>query len=400
MGPVDYIAFHAQFNPQRLAVHDLSSERRWSYVELDHSVGLCAEALMHFWHVGEGDRVAALASNHAELLVLHFACSRIGAIYVPLNWRLASPELRDIISDVEPALLVGDEQLDLHGLTGVGIADLFDRIQEAAGLALTSVRRLDPDRVSLILYTSGTSGRPKGAMITERNLCQLGINTSIFQHVDRDSRYLVDSPMFHIIGIASSIRPPFMWGGAVLISDGFDAARTLQRIADPALAITHYFCVPQMSALLRQQPGFDPAPFRRLTALFSGGAPHPEAVLTAWLNDGVPVISAYGLSEAGSVFMMPIDIPEIRKHPRAVGIPTPAIQARLVDDNGQDCAAGMAGEILLKGDNVFAGYWRRPEQTASIYTCDGWLKTGDIGIIRDGYYEIVDRKKDMFISGG
>jgi len=155
-----------------------------------------------------------------------------------------------------------------------------------------------------------------------------------------------------------------------------------------------------MSSILRRQPDFDPAAFRRLTALFSGGAPHPQAELNAWLDDGVPVISAYGLSEAGSVFMMPIDIETIRRHPLAVGLGTPGIRSRLVDDEGWDCPDGLPGEVLLKGDNVFAGYWRRPEQTAAVFTEDGWLRTGDVAVLRDGYYEIVDRKKDMFISGG
>lgn len=397
MQPVDSVAFHARFDPQRLAVIEIFSGRRWTYAALDEAIARCAGALAEEWHVNNGDRVAALAANRAELMMLHFACARIGAIYVPINWRLSPRELTAIVEDVDAKLLVGDDQLDKAGLHGVDIDAFAARCAQAAPLATNP---LDPDRVSLILYTSGTSGQPKGAMITERNLNELGLNSSLFQRVDRDSRYLIDSPMFHIIGIGSSIRPPLFWGGSIVISDGFDAERTLARIGDPELGITHYFCVPQMSSILRRQPGFDPAPFRRLTALFSGGAPHPESELNAWLDDGVPVISAYGLSEAGSVLMMPIDIEEIRAHPRAVGIATPRIDVRLVDGDGRDCPAGTPGEVLLKGDNVFTGYWRRPQQTSEAFTVDGWLRTGDVAVLRDGYYEIVDRKKDMFISGG
>lgn len=397
MQPVDSVAFHARFDPQRLALIEIFSDRRWTYAALDDAIRRCAHALMEEWKVKPGDRVAALAANRAELLILHFACSRVGTIYVPLNWRLSPRELAEIVDDVEPALLVGDGELAKAGLPGVAM-DIF--VAACAAATPLATGSLDPDRVSLILYTSGTSGHPKGAMITERNLNELGLNSSLFQRVDRNSRYLVDSPMFHIIGIASSVRPPFLTGGAVIISDGFDAQRTLGRIADPDLAVTHYFCVPQMSSILRRQPDFDPAAFRRLTALFSGGAPHPQAELNAWLDDGVPVISAYGLSEAGSVFMMPIDIETIRRHPLAVGLGTPGIRSRLVDDEGRDCPDGLPGEVLLKGDNVFAGYWRRPEQTAAVFTEDGWLRTGDVAVLRDGYYEIVDRKKDMFISGG
>lgn len=397
VGPIDFIEFHAHFHPRRLAVLEVASGRSWTYLELDDAIARWARVLHDNYWAAPGDRIGALARNRAELLILHFACARIGAIYVPLNWRLAAAELAEIVADVEPVLLVGDEELSNAGLAGAAIDELADLAARAVPLRGGKIL---PDQASLMLFTSGTSGKPKGAMLSERNLAQLGLNTGLFSRVTRDSRYLIDSPMFHIIGIASCVRPPLMYGGAVILSDGFDAEKTLTRIANVELGITHYFCIPQMATALRRHHSYEPNNFRRLTALFSGGAPHPEPEMLAWLDDGIPIINAYGMSEAGSVCMMPIDIELIRRRPRSVGVRTPGVHARLVDAAMNDCPPGAPGEILLKGENVFLGYWRRPELTMASFTEDGWFRTGDIGVLRDGLYDIVDRKKDMYISGG
>jgi fatty-acyl-CoA synthase len=190
-------------------------------------------------------------------------------------------------------------------------------------------------------------------------------------------------------------------GGAALISDGFDAGRTLARIADPALGVTHYFCVPQMANMLRQHKDFDPRSFGGLTAIFTGGAPHHEADINAWLGHGIPVVDGFGMSETGTVFGMPQQREVIAQKAGCVGLETPMIEARIVDDSEQDCQDGTPGELLLRGENVFSGYWRRPEANEAAFTKDGWFRTGDIAVRdEDGFYRLVDRKKDMFISGG
>jgi len=397
MGPIDFVGFYACFHADRLAVMEMQSGRRWNYRQLDIAIARCAGALRREFAVSLGDRVASLARNRAELLILHLACSRLGAIYAPLNWRLAASELQLLVNDIEPALLVGDTALDRAGLQGVSIDAIAQLISSSDPLPC---ERIDPNRPALMLFTSGTSGRPKGAVLSERNLAQLGLNSGYFSRVTHESRYLIDSPMFHLIGISTCVRPPLMHGGGVCISDGFDAATTLARLSDSDLAISHYFCVPQMSTMLRRHKDYDPNRLRRLTALFTGGAPHPEAEMLAWLDDDIPVVNQYGMSEAGSVFSMPIDIERIRARPRSVGIGTPDIAARIVDEELKECPPGTAGELLLKGDNIFLGYWRLPELNQSYLTHDGWFRTGDVAIWQDGYYTLVDRKKDMFISGG
>jgi fatty-acyl-CoA synthase len=398
MQPVDHLAFQARFQPTRLAVMELASGRQWGFAALDRTVQQTASVLRHGHGIGTGDRVAALARNCAELLFLHLACARLGAIYVPLNWRLAPPELARLIEDAQPALVVGDREFFRADVQGMPVEEFRHAIAQLNPLPHEPI---DPEKPSLILFTSGTSGRPKGALLSERNLWATGVNLGRLANVSHVSRFLVDSPMFHIIGLVTNVRAALYHGGAVLISDGFDAARTLARMADPALAVTHYFCVPQMANMLRQQNTFNPASLAGLTAIFTGGAPHPAADIKAWLDDGIAVVDGFGMSETGTVFGMPLDKGIIARKAGTVGFGTPMIQARIVDDADQDCPAGTPGELLLRGENVFAGYWRQPQANAAAFTEDGWFRTGDIAVRDpDDYYTLVDRKKDMFISGG
>jgi fatty-acyl-CoA synthase len=206
--------------------------------------------------------------------------------------------------------------------------------------------------------------------------------------------------MFHVIGMVTTFRAPLLAGGALLVSDGFDPPRTLQRLGDPALGVTHYFCVPQMAARLRDDPAYDPQRLAGRVSLFSGGAPHARAAIMRWVDDGIPLADGFGMSEAGTVFCMPADLRIIADKAGAAGVPTPGVEARIVAD-GAVCADGAPGELQLRGANVAAGYWRAPAATAAAYTADGWLLTGDVAVRdADGFYTLVDRKKDMFISGG
>ncbi|MDR6529525.1 fatty-acyl-CoA synthase [Caulobacter rhizosphaerae] len=397
MTPMDHVALQARLQPDRLAAVDLAGGRRWTYAELDADIGRAAGVLRRRG-VGQGDRLAVLARNRVLLAILHLACARLGAMFVPLNWRLSAGEIAALVEDAEPALIVGDAQLGAMGLEGLDLdilgAEILAAEPESATLA-------DRERPSLILYTSGTSGRPKGVLLSERNLDQTAINFGRLGKVTHQSVFLVDAPMFHIIGLVTSIRPALMHGGTILVSDGFEPSRTLGRLGDPALGVTHYFCVPQMAAMLHRHPDFDASALGRLTAVFTGGAPHPAADIRAWLADGVPVVDGYGMSEAGTVFGMPADLALIDARAGSAGLAMSSVATRIVDEHDNECLPGIAGELLLKGDNVFQAYWRRPDETARAFTPDGWFRTGDIARAdAEGYHWLVDRKKDMFISGG
>ncbi|CAN5277651.1 AMP-binding protein [soil metagenome] len=398
MGPVDDTAFQAIRKPDATAAVDLASGRRWTYRQLDEAVGRCAGLLRDHYGCAPGDRVASLAKNRVELVILHLACARAGLIYAPLNWRLSPPEVLTLLADAEPHLVFGDGEMARAGLTGVSL-DEFAREIDVWPTAMAE--QADPEQVSLILFTSGTSGKPKGVMLSERAQRQTAINFSLLGEVEAASVILIDTPMFHVIGLITSVRPFLMQGAALLVSDGFDPARTLARLGDPELGVTHYFCVPQMADRIRAEPGFDGKALGNLTALFTGGAPHPAASIKAWLDAGVVVADGFGMSEAGTVLGMALDPEIILSKAGSAGLPAPGISLRIVDGEGRDVPAGAAGELLLSGQNLFSGYWRRPEDMMAAFTDDGWFRTGDIAVCdADGFFSIVDRKKDMFISGG
>jgi fatty-acyl-CoA synthase len=394
----DYLALQAGLQPRRLAVRDLTSGRAWNYRQFDEDVWRMAAAL-RARGVAAGDRVAVLAKNRAALPMLHIACGRIGAILVPLNWRLSPHEFPPVLDDAEPVLILGDAQLAGAGLHGLSLDEFEAEVDQTAPLP---PQDYDQNRTSLILYTSGTSGKPKGVMLSERNVWATGQNFGVLARLDSRSAVLCDSPMFHVIGLVTNIRPPLMYGGAMLISDGFVAARTLARLTDPELAVTHYFCVPQMASMLRNAPGYDPVTLRHLTGIFSGGAPHPAEAIRVFTRHGIPLANGYGMTEAaGTVCCMPLDLAEIEENLAASGLMPPDVQVRIVDEDDGDVKLGETGEILVRGSHVSAGYWRQPEATRAAFTEDGWYRSGDIGSLdARGYLSVVDRKKDMFISGG
>lgn len=396
----DPVALHAQGRPETLALVDLASGRRWTYAALDRAIDRTAGALAALG-LAAGDRLAALARNSADLLIAQQAAMRLGAIFAPLNWRLAPAELGPILLDCAPKLLLGDGVAEVEppaGCRPLAVSDLAAAAETAAPAPRAALRSAqDP---CVILYTSGTSGVPKGVILTGENLFATGVNFGVLGGVTPASVFLAESPMFHVIGLVTSIWPPFLQGGAVLVSPGFDPAATNGRLADGGLGITHYFCVPQMAEALRYAAGFRPEAWS-LTALFTGGAPNPPANIRWWADQGVAMVDGFGMTECGTVLGMPLDRQLVAAHAGAVGFAGPATAVRIVDLDERDVAPGASGEILVKGPNVTPGYWNRPEERAKAFTADGWLRTGDIGR-RDGdsYVSIVDRRKDMFITGG
>lgn len=252
-----------------------------------------------------------------------------------------------------------------------------------------------------LLFTSGTSGKPKGVIVTEANAFWGNTNFGHGNLVSSESVFLCDMPMFHTAGLFAAVRAPILFGGTVWISAGFDPARTIARIADPELGITHYFSVPQMATTLWQHADFTPEKFSRLTLYATGGAPNPQAQVERFARVGIRFSDGFGMSETGSNFAMPVgDIERLVTKAGSCGLPFLSVQTRIVDEHGIDTIPGEPGELWLKGPSITPGYWNRPDQTAQAFH-DGWFKTGDVARIdEDGFFYLVDRKKDMFISGG
>jgi fatty-acyl-CoA synthase len=394
---VDDIGLQAGLRPDKQALCDLASGNSWTYQQLHNEVGRCATYLKSH-NVGNGDRVAVLSRNRAELIILHYACARLGSLFSPLNWRLSKSEIQLLVEDAEPTLFFSEPDFDS---APEGYLDINKLLPALSELSPGEPGELNGDDVSLLLFTSGTSGRPKGVLLTENNLAESAINSTVLCCVTENSVYLVDSPMFHIIGLIACVRPPLMCGGTVLVSNGFDPEITLERLADPALSVSHYFCVPQMAKMLRDQPAYDPSRLRKLTAVFTGGALHPEADIRSWLKDDIAIVDGFGMSEAGTVFGMPLDKKQIDRYAGAAGINTRRVKIRIVDENDKDVPIGESGELLLKGLNVTQGYWQREDETRNAFTEDGWFRTGDVVRANDeGFHWIVGRRKEMYISGG
>jgi fatty-acyl-CoA synthase len=407
---LDFVAHFARTTPQKLAVHDFTSGRRLTYAEFDDAVDRAAHVLRSLLGNPQGQRVAVLSRNSAEMLTLHFACVRSGAMFVPLNWRLAPAEIAFMLDDCEPGVLVLEEMFAdrVTGRTTPRLmlddsaTGLRARMQAAPAPTGPGLGVAVPGETPItILYSSGTTGKPKGVVVTQLNAFAGALNLALGTNCSADSVFLCDMPMFHTAGLFAAARVPLLVGGTVHISQKFDAPVTYERLADPALGISHYFCVTQMAMMMRQLPGFEGRRLSHLQALITGGAPNPPAHILRWIDDGVMMVNGWGMSEICSATAQPVgDLARIRANPAAVGLPHLTVEMKLVDAEGREVALGEPGEIWVRGANVTPGYWRRPELNRTCFT-DGWFHTGDVAV-RDaqGFYTIVDRIKDMFISGG
>jgi len=397
----DPIATFALSNPRGVAVVDLESDRRWNYAELDAAVNRLAAWLVSEFGPASAVRVATLTKNRAEMLILQLAGVRAGTIFVPLNWRLAPAEIEALAADAGPRLLFYEMEFAPPSLLECTLPITNMLSLGNVGAEPPRDARRAFDAVSTLLYTSGTSGRPKGVMLSEENGFWGCANFIYGNDVTMHSVFLCDMPLFHTAGLYAATRVPLQAGGCVLISRGFDPEQTLSRLADPALSISHYFSVPQMAARLWNQPGFKPEMLHRLVGWAIGGAPNPKAQTERFVNAGIKITEGFGMSETGSNFGMPThDSALLKRKAGSCGLPFMTVEAKIVDDEGKELPNGNTGELWLRGPCITGGYWNQPETTTKAFS-DGWFMTGDAAVKdTDGFYYIADRKKDMYISGG
>ena len=397
---IDSVSTFARTQPDALALADLESGRRWTYAALDAAADGVAAWLVARLGPASGERVAVLARNCAETLILHLGTIRAGAVFMPLNWRLSPVELAALAADAEPKLLFHDGDCD-ETAAGLGVPLMaLSALEAMEGVPPAGARR-PWGQPATLLYTSGTSGRPKGVILTEGNAFFGCINFVLGNDVGRDSVFLCDMPLFHTAGLFAAARVPLLGGGAVLVSKGFDPAQTLARLGDPALAITHYFSVPQMAQRLWQEPGFDPGRLRNLKIWATGGAPNPAAQIERFVRAGIPMSNGFGMSETGSNYGMPMDDPDlVVAKGGSCGLPYAFVETRIAGEDGEALPPGETGELWLAGPSVTPGYWNRPEENERAFA-GKWFRTGDAALVDEqGFLTIVDRRKDMYISGG
>jgi fatty-acyl-CoA synthase len=406
----DWIAYHAKARGSTIAMEDLASGRSFTYAEFDDRSGRLASAMRDRFGVVRGDRVAVLAHNSTDLFELQFACARLGAVFAPLNWRLTLPELTFIVGDSQPVVLFHDPEfaetaLELSAACGVRHLcgrDPHDSAYErliANAENDVSPEPLMHDDIATILYTSGTTGRPKGAIITHGMRFWQTINLTGPCRVTVDSTCLVVLPQFHVGGLDVFANPVFHFGGKAIVMRAYDPVLALRLLMDHEANVTHFIGAPAHFQFMAQLPQFADATFNPNLLAYVAAAPVPLPLLHEWQERGLSLIQLYGMTETCGVItsMEPWDA--VRKAGSA-GLPCLHFDVRLVRADGTDADIGEIGEIWVRGPSTTPGYWKREEATAAAFT-DGWLRTGDAATVdAEGYYTIVDRWKDMYISGG
>jgi fatty-acyl-CoA synthase len=405
-----WLTRRAQLTPARTAL--VFEGRSWTYHDLNEQVDRCASAFAELG-VCHGDRVAVLTINVPQFLEVLFACGKLGAVFVPLNFRLAAPELTFIVNDAGVhTLVVGPEfiglvdsvrtelcvrrYLALQASEGGDWLEYDDVVARAAAQA--SDNEVGSGEVAIIMYTSGTTGRPKGAMLTHGNLLWNNINAALAFDTLEDDITLVCAPLFHIGGLNVTTLITLLKGGTVVLMPAFDPARVLDLIEEHR--INTMFGVPAMFLFMSQVPGFADRDLSSVRTFICGGAPVPEPLIRLYQDRGIPFVQGYGLTETAPFGTLLPKQDSLRKLGSA-GLPPMFTEVRVVDERMEDVKPGVIGEVVIKGPNVMKGYWNRPDATAEAITHGGWFHSGDLGVLdEDGYLFLKDRKKDMIISGG
>lgn len=396
----DWIANRARITPERIAVVNGETNENWTYEQLNIRAKNLASALVERG-IEPGDRVALLSPNHVCYFDLLFACTKIGAIFVPLNWRLASHELAFVLNDCQPKILIFDEKLE--GLISSSFQSVAVRrngseySQWLLKRGKDEVCKVDFDAPLAIIYTGGTTGKPKGAVLTHRSVFYNVINTITSWNLKGEDTTLTYLPMFHTGGLNALSLPLLHMGGKVVIVDQFDPIEAVRILNEHRCTIALF--VPTMYHMLIQTEEFKNNTFPTMHTFLSGGAPCSYKVYEAFAKKGLQFKEGYGLTEAGPNNFF-IDPNEVNKKRGSVGKPMLYNQVRIINETGNDAQPGEVGEIIINGYHVFDHYWNRPDATSEAVR-SGWLYTGDLGKRdEDGYFYIVGRKKEMIITGG
>jgi fatty-acyl-CoA synthase len=389
-----WIERHARFAPRSVAIRYAGGDI--GYAELAVRVRRAAAALAERG-VEPGDVVAYLGLNHPVTLVLLFACARLGAMLMPLNWRLAPPEQRRVLADCLPRVLLVEsscvEQARAIG-TAVLLAgvDILERgssdVPAGAGGAESPV---------LLCHTSGSTGVPKSVVLTQRALFWNAVNSNHMHDLTSADRVLTTLPMFHVGGLNIQTTPALHAGASVSLHARFDAQAALDAIERERITLT--VLVPAQLEAMMALPGWRSADLSSLRVITTGSTIVSAAFMRRVSERGVPLIQVYGATETCPIASY-LRAGDATRKPGSAGVPALHCEVKVVDDGGAECAVQCDGEILVRGPNLASGYWNAPAETAQVFR-DGWYHSGDIGHFDDeGHLHVVARRKDMIISGG
>jgi fatty-acyl-CoA synthase len=398
----DWIGRWGRVCPDQEAVVDAITGRRITYGQMAADIDRLAFFLDADLAVARGDRVACLAFNRYEYLLLFFALGRLGAVLVPLNYRLAPAEFVYALTDAEPRALFFDRDhlaavagfrpkvsleryvcFDADETLGSSLPAFWERLPSAG----PPPRDIGPEAPQLIIYTSGTTGLPKGVVLTHGMITWNAVNTHVGWDLRAGDKTILHAAMFYTAGWNVFTLPLFYCRGVNILLQGFDADRVLELIASEQVSV--FFGVPTMFRMMLDAPRFASTDFSSVRFMVSGGAPLGLDILEEYrARKAVRIWEGYGLTEVGPNNFM------ANGKPGTIGHPMPHVDVRIVAPDGQE------GEIHLRGPNACAGYWKKPQETAKAFA-DGWFKTGDLGRVdAEGHFSIVGRMKDLIISGG
>lgn len=421
-----WVRKHGRLSPHRVAL--ATPQRNLTYRELDQRADRAAWGLSKSLGLAKGDRLAIYTQNCPEWFELFVAAARIGAIVVPLNIRLSLPELRYQLQDsgctaiacgpeflpVLPELVPDSAIRQVLALEATQTPALPVPVASYEAVLAAAPDAPFPDRADegdplLIVYTSGTTGKPKGAVLTHRNMLYNALNNAVGLGLTAEDVTLTVLPLFHVGGVGLFSLPTFYTGGRVVLPRRFDPAQSLQLIERERVTVT--MTVPAiMQAYIAALDQMNPKPdLSSCRGFISGGAPCPEGLMAAAAQRGLPYGQGFGMTETAPTLFLQPEMQQMRNlppgshigRPGTVGKPVLFADVRLLDEAGCEVAQGEVGEVCVKGGNLFAGYWNLPEATAASFTADGYFRSGDLARIdEDGYVMIMGRRKEMLITGG
>jgi fatty-acyl-CoA synthase len=409
----EWISKRAQLNPGRPFLQE-EDGREFSNEEFDRRVNRMANAL-NTLGLGKGKRVAALLLNSSTFLEIFFACGKTGAIMVPINVHLATQELMYVLRDCQPQVLVYSsdflEKIQAIKDSGISIPTCFRHGGEniagdrEIGNFVSPYPVTEPvpalevtlDDPLFIMYTSGTSGAPKGAILSHGNILFGAIHSLVAFSINKSYKSLVIAPLFHIGALAASVTPVIYAGGSLVLKSFYNASEVIKLIV--AGKINYLFAVPVMFQLMTKSDEWEKADFSHVHFFISGGAPIPDTVIRKYQKEkGVGFVQGYGLTETGR--LTSLDLEDSLRKASSVGKEVFHITLRIVDQYDREVVPGEAGEIVVKGPNVFIGYWNKPQETA-LSLRGGWFHTGDLGRRdEEGFVYVIGRKEEMIISSG
>ncbi|MEX2481018.1 MAG: AMP-binding protein [Gammaproteobacteria bacterium] len=400
-----WVERHAACWPDKMALD--SVDGGLSYAALAGRIARLADWLTKEQGLAPGSRVAWLGWNSPDLIALLLACAHTRMVLVPLNWRLATAELSRILVDAAIGLLVVDDNCREAGMAlahprtvshGRLTRDGAGSLPTDGAAAAPAARDVDPETALLLVYTSGTTGQPRGAMLSQGAVLFNALNAVHMHDLTAADRVLTVLPMFHVGGLNIQTLPALYCGASVCIESRFSPAPTLERIETWRPTLTTL--VPAMIAALREHPLWPRADLTALRAVATGSTDVPRAALLAFHERGIPVVQIYGATETGPVAIYQRS-EEAYATAGAIGRAGLHTDIRLIDQSGKDVGPGRAGEILVRGPHLASGYWNAAAGGVDALAEDGWFKTGDVAERDDGgLYRFKDRIKHVIISGG